>query len=113
MIEIIRVGLSGPISWYEGLGIALAVALVGLAVYLGTRTASREKPLIVYTLAPYLWLWLAMSVLWIVGVFYLESLDGLWGDELGEVFSTALVPVIVPPLVFATVGRIFAERSRP
>src|ERR1700721_1640109 len=112
MVEIIRDGLSGPLSWYHGLGGALAVALVAVAA--GRRSpfkfAGSPSP---YSLSSPHWPWFVMSALWIVGVFYAESLDGLLSEELGEVLTTALVPPIVPPLVIAGVTRVLAEISRP
>jgi hypothetical protein len=112
MNEIIRDGLSGPLSWYQGLGIALAATLVGVAAYLGTRSRSKGVS-ITYTFPSLLWPWLAMSAFWIIGVFYVESLDGLLAQELGEVFTTAFVPPIVPPVVIAGITRILADISRP
>jgi hypothetical protein len=46
-------------------------------------------------------IWLVLSVLWVTGVVYGESLDGLMFQELGEVIATALLPPLIPPIVFA------------
>jgi hypothetical protein len=54
-----------------------------------------------------------MSVLWVAGVFYFESLDGLLVQELGEVLTTALVPTVAPPLILAGVVRIAGSLARP
>jgi hypothetical protein len=57
--------------------------------------------------------WLVVSALWIAGVLFFESLDGKMGHELVEVFSTALLPPILPPLALEVVVRILAESFRP
>jgi hypothetical protein len=41
-------------------------------------------------------IWLVAAVFWIAGVFFIESLDGQMGSELGEVFTTVLVPPLLP-----------------
>jgi hypothetical protein len=112
VIEIIREGLSGPISWYHGVGTALAVTLVAISLYLRTRSKP-TKPPTVDAFPALVWTWLAMSVFWIIGVFYAESLDGLLTHELGETLTTAFLPTVVPPLILASVARILASLSRP
>jgi hypothetical protein len=57
--------------------------------------------------------WLVASALWIAGVVYGESLDGLMLKELGEVIPLALLPPIVPPLMLFGLVRILANMYRP
>jgi len=56
--------------------------------------------------------WLAVSVLWIAGVFFFESLAGQLRRELAEVIPTALLPPILPVLTFGALSRVRSDRSR-
>jgi hypothetical protein len=58
-------------------------------------------------------LWLAIPVLWIAGVFYVETLDGQLTHELGEVFATAFLPPILPRVALAGLVWIIADVFRP
>lgn len=57
--------------------------------------------------------WLAMSVLWIAGYLYVESLDGQMLYELGEIIPMALLPPLLPPLLLAGTVHVLAGLYRP
>jgi hypothetical protein len=57
--------------------------------------------------------WLALSVLWVAGVIYGESLDGLLFQELGEVIATALIPPLLPLAVFSAFMWVIVDLDRP
>jgi hypothetical protein len=58
-------------------------------------------------------LWVAISVFWVAGVFFFESLDGQLTDELGEVFATAFLPPILPRVALAGIVWLIADLFRP
>lgn len=74
----------------------------------GTRSASSAAKGI-----PLLWPWLILSALWIASVFFCESRDGKMGQELIEVFSTAFLPPLVPPLLFGLLLHVLAGFCAP
>ena len=94
-----------PSSRRQSIGIAATATLGALAASL--RFHARPKVAVGHLslLGP----WLIMSGLWIVGVVYGESLDGLLLQEWGEVLTTALVPTILPPLLLAGYVALVAD----
>lgn len=111
MSDLIRDGLSGRLSWYHALAVALGAAMVTAVFYLRSRSTPAVSA--TYSSRVLRWTWLVLSVCWIFGVFYAESLDGLLIQELGEVLITAFVPVIVPPVVIVGIVHLLADISRP
>ena len=64
MIDLIRDGLSGRLSWYHALGVALGAAIVMAIVYL--RGRSRPAVAVSYPSSVLRWSWLALSICWIL-----------------------------------------------
>lgn len=110
MITFLRDGLMGPLTPYHVFGIILAFLLTVAVVALHRRVRPGNSvsypPLVLF------WSWLVLSIMWIVGVVYAESLDGHLSEELPEVAATALLPTVVPPLVITVVVRIREYVSR-
>jgi hypothetical protein len=57
--------------------------------------------------------WLGMSVLWIAGYLYVESLDGQMLYELGEIITMTLLPPSLPPLLLTGAVHVLAGLYRP
>ena len=57
--------------------------------------------------------WPGFSALWLAGVFFFESLDGLLFKELGEVLPIALLPPLLPPLLLTALIGALANQNRP
>jgi hypothetical protein len=58
-------------------------------------------------------IWLAAAVLWIAGVLFFVSLDGLLTQELWEVVPAAFVPPLVPPIALWSLVSVIADVFRP